>query len=134
MRSCTNGIGPAGAAQHRELALDVPVAHVRPQVGEGEDRAGLGHAVAGDHVDALLDGGARERQRQRGAADDHLPSLELPFAQRRAAEHHRQDRRDAVRERHALAGDEPEQHVGQVAAGIHLLHAEHRGDVGKPHA
>ena len=99
---------------------------------EREDRTGLRHPVAGDHVDAALERGAGERHRQRRAADDHFPAAEVDAGGSRAAQHHLQDRRHAMRERHLLASDQPEQHVGHVAAGVDLLHAEHRRDVGKP--
>ena len=46
------------------------------------------------------------------------------------AHQHVEDAGDAMRESDPLGGQQPEQHLGDVAAGIHLFHADHGGDVG----
>src|SRR6187401_3038930 len=102
---------PSGPAKERYAPLDIPLAHVWSQVRECQDRTGFGHAVAGDHVDPALDRGARERDRQRGAADDHFPSAEIHVLHGRACQHHLQDRRHAMRKSDAFAADQSEQDV-----------------------
>ena len=45
----------AGFAAHFDLPLDIPIAHLRLQLRQGEDRAGLGHAIAGEDIDAHIE-------------------------------------------------------------------------------
>ena len=76
MRIWTKGIGRPARTRTGSLRSTSQSRHVRTQVRERQDRAGLRHSVAGDHVDSAVDGLAREGQRERRAADDHLPSRE----------------------------------------------------------
>ena len=75
---------------------------------------------------------ARERHRQRRAADDHLPAARgrslcaagLPSIICRIVG-------TQCENVTPLARDQAEQHVGHVAARVDLLHAQHRRDVGQ---
>src|SRR5271165_1975631 len=85
LRHTPSWSGVAPKAEHEALAgpIDVPGLHVRFEMSQGQDRAGLRHAVAGENVDAQLPRLPSERLRQRSAADDHLPTGELePFCPR----------------------------------------------------
>ena len=74
--------GPAACAPCR------PIHHVRREVGERQDRAGLGHAVAREDVDALLERAARASGS--GSAEPPMtPSTaRLALRRRGLAEHH----------------------------------------------
>ncbi|MNV29165.1 hypothetical protein D3C71_1203830 [compost metagenome] len=116
-------------AQRQHLLRIVQGIHV--DLGDGQQRAGLGHAVAAKNVDAAGQCPLRQRPRKGRTANDHLPVAQVGVGTGRVLEQHMQDGRYAMREGHLLARDQRQQPVRQIAAGVDLLDAHQRGQVGQ---
>ena len=113
----------AGLAAQRQMLFGVEDEsgfHLRA----GQDRAGLGHAVAAPRLDAALGRAAGEPERHCRAADDDLPALEVGRSGLRRVQHHLQDCRHAVGEADALLLDQLQERSRLIAAGVDLLHAQ----------
>ena len=96
---------------------------------ESQDRAGLGHPVAAEEIDATIERGSGQPFRQGRAANNYLPMAQIHFAARRAVQHHVQYGGHTMGESDLLLPDERAQHVGRIAAGINLFDAQHRCDI-----
>ena len=124
--------GQAGlAAQSRLSSSAGRCLEAGRQLREGQQRAGLRHAVAGEHVDAAL----RSAARARPAAAREPPMI--IFQPRRSTSGFAGSPSSICR----IVGTQCEnvtrscaissqQHLGHVAAGIDLLHAQQGRDVG----
>ncbi|MNE23856.1 hypothetical protein D3C80_1171280 [compost metagenome] len=99
------------------------------QVGQGQQRAGLGHPVATVDQHATLTGLAGQAVGQRAATEQDLPAAEIGVLALLAVQHHLQQGRHAVGERHPFVAVQPHQGVRLVAPGVHLLDPQHRGHV-----
>ena len=110
--------------------LGVAIRQFVANMGDGQDRTGFRHAVAGKHVHPAGQRGRGQALGEGGAADDHLAARQVDVLAGLVAQQHVQDGRDAMREGDAFLGYQLQQHVRHVAAGIDLLQAEHGGDVG----
>ncbi|SST09101.1 Uncharacterised protein [Acinetobacter baumannii] len=95
------------------------------EVGAGNQRTGLRHAVGGGQLDAARLGRLVERAVQRAPADDHLPALEVHALGSPGVHHHLQDGRHAVGEGDLLALPQFDQQFRIVTPGIDLLDPEH---------
>ena len=124
--------GQSGRGADIDLLIRVAVEVGGAHLGDGDDRTRLGHAIPGKDVDAGRERLLRKRLCQRRSSDDHLQAGEIGFRRRRRVQHHLEDRRNAVREGHALGFDQLHQKGGIVAAGIDLLHSGERRRPGKP--
>ncbi len=100
-------------------------------MGQRQDRAGFRHAITREHVDAALQRRGCQAFGQRRTADDDFPAAHVHALSLRAGQHHVQQSRHAVREGDLFLSEQPHQQFGRIATRIHLLHAEHRGDVRK---
>ena len=70
-------------------------------------------------------GGFVQRTVQGAAADDDFPTAEIHVLRSLGVEHHLQDGRHTVGERHLLLAPQLHQVFRVVAAGVHLLEPEH---------
>ena len=95
-------------------------------------RAGLRLPIAGVDVDAARQRGPHQRARHGGAAHHHLQLGEIDIVAPRRREQHLQDRRHAMRGRHALARDQSQQDVRRIPPRVDLLAAHHGVQVRAP--
>jgi len=110
--------------------------HRRPrriQQTKRQDRTGLGQAISGIHIHAAIQRSLRQALGQRRPPMTTFQRSGPPHLQR-AGYQHMQQRRHAMRERHAFTLNQAQQDVRLIAPWIDLLHAEHRGDIGEAQA
>ena len=115
----------SGARAPLHLRLRIFRQLLRRQMHPAQHRGGLGLPIAGEDVDAAFERGSGQRPRHCGASDHHLQPGEIDVLAPRRREQHLQDRRDAMRGRHALSRDQPQQDIRRVAARVDLLVAHH---------
>ncbi|MNP32921.1 hypothetical protein D3C76_1261270 [compost metagenome] len=81
------------------------------------------------HHHAFCTGFAGKTQGQRTATQEHFPAVEIGGLALLTGEEHLQDGRHTVGKRHLLLLIKPDQAIGFVAAGVHLLDAHQGSDV-----
>ncbi|MNF55320.1 hypothetical protein D3C84_367770 [compost metagenome] len=118
------GLDPVGdlliLAAGQQLVVDVRA---------GDQRAGFRHAIGSRQLDTARLGGIVEGTVQRTAADDHLQPAKVMALGTRGIEHHLQDGRYTVGKADLLLLDQLAQQLRLVAPRIHLLDAQHGGDI-----
>ena len=125
------GDGESGGDGLVQLLFLIPlVLHVWLEIGDGENGAGLGHAIAGPDLDAQFGCGQGQALGQARAANDHLPPPKVHLLDARGIDNHLQDGGDAVTEGDLVADDQFHKHRGFVLARIDLFEAHQSGQVG----
>ena len=131
MRRSTSGQVLPALDAYPNLLVRIAREIARLEMRDRQQRAGLGHAIAREYVDAAIHRLFRQRLRQRRAANDHLQSSEIDVGLRRRVEQHLENCRHAVGEGYALGLDQLDKERGVITAGIDLLRASERRRPGK---